>query len=134
MKITVVSGPPCSGKTHHIDTHRQPGDVVLDLDQLAHALGYPDPHLDWNTTHPAKAIALRARASALKAIRSLDVDATAWIIDTAGVLELPDTAELIALDPGPEECHRRAQASARPESTHQQIDNWYGIAVTSRDW
>ena len=68
MRVVVVTGPPCSGKTHHVQEHRNPGDVVIDFDTLAHALGYPHEHAAWPPDdHPARAVALRARASDLKA-------------------------------------------------------------------
>lgn len=33
-ELTIVFGPPASGKTTHVRTHAQPGDVVIDLDEI----------------------------------------------------------------------------------------------------
>lgn len=32
--VVLVCGPPCAGKTTHVEQHRQPGDVVLDQDVI----------------------------------------------------------------------------------------------------
>lgn len=34
MGITLVAGPPCAGKNHYVEQHRQDGDVVLDQDAM----------------------------------------------------------------------------------------------------
>ena len=40
--ITVVAGPPCAGKTTYVAAHRQPGDQVLDWDDVfAELTGLP---------------------------------------------------------------------------------------------
>ena len=36
--VTVVCGPPGSGKSTHVDGHKQPGDLVVDIDALYVAL------------------------------------------------------------------------------------------------
>jgi hypothetical protein len=121
----IVTGPPCSGKTTYIENHRQHRDIVIDLDALAHALGYPDPHLDHDTTHPARTYALRARASLLKLTREDRVDVPrVWIISTNGHDQGTTTIDLTATV-DVEELHRRAEADSRPPSTHQQIDAWF---------
>lgn len=33
-RVILVTGPPCAGKTTHVKLHAQPGDLVLDQDQL----------------------------------------------------------------------------------------------------
>lgn len=136
MQLIVISGPPCAGKTTHVQEHRQPGDLVLDLDTLAHALGYPTPHIDHAQLddHPARTAALTARASILKHRgRWTDNPATLWIIDTDG-RPLPG-AEIRTIDPGADVCHQRATLTGRHESTHAQIDQWYARHHPgSRDW
>ncbi|MFC3238240.1 HNH endonuclease, partial [Streptomyces nitrosporeus] len=46
--VTLVCGPPCSGKTTYVRDRAQGGDLVVDWDALAQALGSPHP---WD--HPA---------------------------------------------------------------------------------
>lgn len=106
--IRVVTGPPCSGKTTHVRKHAGPLDVVIDLDAIAHALGYPAEHIDWgetshpaspraktprantppstppgsNTPHPSRVAAMRARASLVKAALDNGFGAPCvWIVD-----------------------------------------------------
>ena len=42
--ITIVLGPPCGGKSTYVAEQAQSGDVVVDYDALAQALGSPTPH------------------------------------------------------------------------------------------
>lgn len=140
-RIHVVTGPPCSGKSTHIRDHARPGDVVIDLDLLAHALGYPDEHIDWDgPSYPARAAAMTGRASLIKHALGGKFAGDVWITDTAvsGVSAVRyDRAgvDLVNLDPGRDECHRRADADDRPAATHQQIDHWYGaLGTTSQEW
>lgn len=41
MRVRVVTGPPCSGKSTYVDEHANRGDLVIDLDRIAYAVGYP---------------------------------------------------------------------------------------------
>ena len=45
MTVTVVAGPPCSGKTHHVRTNAGPDDLVIDWDEIAVRLGSPRSHI-----------------------------------------------------------------------------------------
>lgn len=38
-RIILVTGPPCAGKTTYVEQRADPGDLVLDLDQIARDLG-----------------------------------------------------------------------------------------------
>lgn len=127
-----MSGPPCAGKTTYVDQHRGPEDVVIDFDRIAHALGYPTEHVAWPAdAHPARMVALRARASALRAVMDHRGDYTAWIVTSApGVAPSglqPDESHVI--DPGRDECWRRVDLRATNEvdanATRREIDAWY---------
>lgn len=142
-EVIVVTGPPCGGKSTHITEHADPTDVVIDLDHIATALGYPTDHIDWSepTPHPARSAAMIARASLVKA--TLDGKLRArrvWIVDAvlseiATVRYRRAGATFARIDPGPAECHRRATTAGRPPATHDQIDRWYGdLGTTSTDW
>lgn len=145
MRVTVVSGPPCSGKSTYVAEHAEPGDVVVDVDLIAHAFGYPTEHLDWSDTeqHPARTAALIARASVLKAVRAGRIDGRVWVIDAAGrvVDELRGVLidSMVDLDPGRDACLARARADGRPASTLEQIDRWFAarpgrVGATSQEW
>lgn len=43
-EVTLVAGPPCGGKSTHVQQHVQPGDLLVCLDLLAQAAGSPHPH------------------------------------------------------------------------------------------
>lgn len=134
--LTVVTGPPCAGKTTHITEHREPADVVIDLDHLAVALGSPHPHVAWTGSrsgHDVLAYAVRAFLvrTLMEDLKSGGFqDRTVWLVATA-----PQSwqwreyervgADIVELDPGREECHRRAAADGRPAGTGVQIDRWY---------
>jgi predicted kinase len=121
--ITVVSGPPCAGKSTYITENRQSGDVVVDLDPLLSAFGASERSFEGSFNK----VALAARAAAIDTILA-GVDCDAWIIDTN---LLPDSlakymdagAEFVALDPGMDECLTRA--AERPEWTADVIRDWY---------
>ena len=38
--FTVVTGPPCGGKSTHVREHAKPGDLIVDLDLIALALSH----------------------------------------------------------------------------------------------
>lgn len=136
MPIVVITGPPCAGKSTHVDEHREPADLVLDLDRLAHALGYPEDHVPIDSAHPAALAARAARSVLIKA--ALDqaprTRHTTWLIDARPASwQLHNYtragARIVHLDPGPVECERRAVAAGRPTSTLDQIRDWFATAM-----
>jgi predicted kinase len=44
MKVYLIYGPPCSGKTHYIKEHMQDGDIVCEVDDIYAAISGNDPH------------------------------------------------------------------------------------------
>ena len=124
--ITVVVGPPCAGKSTYVAAQKAAGDVVVDFDHLARALGSTEAHA---APEPVRAVAFAARKAAIKTV--LDgVDAPAWIIHTnpwPGQLATYESAgaDVVVLDPGLEECLARAASDSRPEGTEDAIRQWY---------
>lgn len=129
MSLVVVTGPPCSGKTTHVLKRRGPQDLVVDLDAIAHTLGYPHPHADWEHDHPAIHAARVARNAVVKAITDGQLDGDAWVIDarphpiSRRIYERAG-AQFVDLATPLAECARRAQADRRPVSTLEQIAAW----------
>lgn len=132
--LIVVSGPPCAGKTTYVNEHRAPADLIIDLDRIAYAFGYPTEQIDVAKPHAARNAAMVARASILKHLPYKDV--RTWVIDTKAnpIVWERRGAQVIVLDPGPEECHRRSAADFRNPSTDIEIDAWYAERSGSRDW
>lgn len=136
-----MAGPPCAGKTTYVEQHRGPDDVVIDFDVLAHALGYPAPHVAWPAdAHPARTVALRARASALRAASEVLGTHTVWIVSTnpgatAGIF----VNERHVIDPGLDECLARAVDRPDQDAVRREIEAWYlqhgaELDTPSRSW
>lgn len=129
MSITVVTGPPCSGKTRYVNEHRSDGAVVVDLDAIARALGYPAEHVTWNDQHPAVTAARGVRSHMVGLVQRR-LYSESWVIDatphptTLRIFERAG-ARVVRLDPGLDECRRRAIADGRDQSTLERIDAWY---------
>lgn len=129
--LHVVTGPPCSGKTTYIRKMARRGDLTVDLDDLAYSLGAGRGH---HAGGAPLAVALVARRMAIRyALRECSgpgSECDAWIIDT-----MPDGeavaryqragAEIVVLDPGLDECVRRARKDKRRKGTESAIMKWY---------
>jgi hypothetical protein len=133
--LTVVTGPPCSGKTTYVQESRQSHDIVVDFDALAVALGSPVTH---GHARPVWKTAIEARDAAVEAaIAQHHKGATVWVIDTR---PLPSKrrwytaqgARFVDLTAPVAELHRRADADGRPQSWHDQIDALTGGTVETR--
>jgi HK97 family phage prohead protease len=126
MTITVVVGPPCSGKSTFVDEHAKDGDVVVDFDRLAAAFGsktaHDAPYAIRNVTHAA-------REAAIDLILA-GIEADAWIIHSSPTPEWMSRyetagAQVQELDPGIDACLTRAREDSRPEWTEDAINRWY---------
>lgn len=131
MILTVVTGPPCSGKTTHVATNRDIEDLVLDIDTLARAFGYPGEQVDWGRPDiggAARDAARLARRVVLDG--AIEEQHPTWLIESSPHpisvrIWQRSGARFVTLDPGLEECHRRATHDRRPTATHEEIDRWY---------
>lgn len=128
MPLVVVTGPPCSGKSTYTRTHAKPGDITIDYDTLAQALGSSVSH-----THPdsIRVVTLAARRAALSAaIGQHHQGATVWVVDAqpsprrlyqyqaAG-------ARIVTMDhTNTAELHARAHTQGRPRFAHELIDTF----------
>lgn len=126
MTIHVVTGPPCAGKSTWAAKSKGTDDPIVDYDALAKCLGSPGHH-----EHPAPIgqVAFAARIAAIARVFD-GVDADAWIL--ASFLTQEKVDEYAAkgcvfhlLDPGLDECLRRAKADGRPDFTADRIREWY---------
>jgi hypothetical protein len=132
--ITVVTGPPCGGKSTYVAEHARLGDVVIDADRLALALsvdGTPDHGYPPYIRH----IAIGARAAAVVRACHLVPEIAVWIIHTAPQrIDLINYrqrgARIVTIDPGMEICLARA-AELRPYATPI-IRRWYEGSLHDR--
>jgi len=138
--ITVVTGPPCSGKSTYVRSHARPGDIIIDFDVMAQAFGSPNPHDHSQATRHVTIMARRAAIAAAVTVTATDV----WIVDCNisrdRLLAYQRVgARIVGLDADKAELHRRA-GMERPTLWHRLIDEWVPVAVqvpavdASRDW
>lgn len=125
--ITVVCGPPCAGKTSYVNAHAEPGDLVVDFDALAQALGSPSP---WDHPPAIAAAAHAAYRAVLRELPELVDEGNVWVVQARMT---PGSrygwqrrgARIVELDAEPAELHRRATAQGRSLAAHQRIDDWF---------
>lgn len=123
--INVIVGPPCAGKSTYVRENALPGDVIVDFDAIATALGahgrMPEGAL--------KEVTFAARTAVIDQLLE-GVAADSWIIHTNPGRPMVDRyrnagAEFVVLDPGIEVCEERAAADGRPGGTIEIIRQWY---------
>lgn len=133
--LTVITGPPCSGKSTEALKRHRPGAVLVDYDRIAQALGSPTPH---DHPDPIRWVATEARKAAItEAIRQHHAGAHVVIVQTR---IRPDDleryrqagADIVTLTADPAVLHARADAE-RPARWHHLIDQWTGVDMADLD-
>jgi 5-methylcytosine-specific restriction protein A len=82
IPLTIVCGPPAGGKSTYVATHRDPEDVVIDLDEIIRETTGRGRDADTRT----RRCALKERNNRLFALSSYDGPAkAAWFITTAAL-------------------------------------------------
>ncbi len=132
--VTLIYGPPCSGKTTYVRELAHHGDIIVDWDDLAREAGSTREH-----DHlPQYAAAAGRRRMELERDIADMTTGTAWIIRTLGnPTERQQAAErlratLLRIDPGGAECIHRAHHTGRPPATDELIIRWYADDWASR--
>lgn len=125
--ITVITGPPCAGKSTHARQHAMPGDIIIDFDTIAQALGSPAGH--GHEHHIAETAAAAWSAAVRETLLQCQGPRHAWVIDSK-----PSTwrageygragARYVHLTATAQELHRRAGEAKRPASWHARIDQF----------
>ena len=124
--IHIVSGPPCAGKSTYVKENAKDGDLRVDYDMIAQALGATNSHAAEGLVRTA---AFGAREGAIMAALK-DTEAESWIIHTSPSEEHMKMyeeagADFVNLDPGYEVCMERAKQDGRPQQTIDGIEKWY---------
>lgn len=122
--IHIVSGPPCAGKSTYVQEHKQEGDIVIDYDIIAEAVG----DTRWSTSNVDLVKAMRRSAIDWCLPRADSI--TAWVIDTdptqASLSRYHEAdADIVTLDVPMDECIRRAIADERPQQTIYAIEAYF---------
>jgi predicted kinase len=136
--LRIVSGAPCSGKSEFVRKNAKKGDLIISFDDIAEALGFPD-----RTRPPGiRGIVKAARVAMIEHLMEArsPFNSDIWIIDTDPVdsaferyRKYRGKVEFIELNPGMQECRRRAQSDNRPDWTYPVINQWYSRVDRERD-
>lgn len=127
IPVTVIAGPPCSGKSTLAQQLAQAGDQVIDFDLIAVELGSGHPWAHSSSTRHAAGVELARRVRLLHGATG----GRAYLIRTAPEARTREQlaqdlgAVVWVLNPGLVECLRRAQADRRPRGTGQAVRLWY---------
>lgn len=124
--IHIITGPPCAGKSTYVREHAEEGDLRVDYDLIAQALGAVNSHA---AEGAVKQAAFDAREGAIRAALRYR-DAESWIIHTTPSEEhmklYEDAgADVVELDPGYDVCMERAKRDGRPQQTIDGIEKYY---------
>lgn len=132
MTLTIVTGPPASGKSTYVQQHAKPGDITIDYDAIANTLTPPDgkPH---KHTPIIKAITKAARQAAIDAALKHHHEVDVYIIHSlpgATTLQRYRTlgARIVTIDPGIDTVLARCKAE-RPWQMQQAVKEWYAQAA-----
>jgi hypothetical protein len=128
IPLTIVSGPPASGKTTYLQENARPGDVVIDLDGIMRRLRPTYTHWSGGLNKTLFNRAIRERNTMLGRLKG-ESGKRAWFIVSAPTQAERNWwqsklgGEIVLLHPGTEECKRRALERGTPQAVAG-IDRW----------
>jgi hypothetical protein len=133
IPLTIVCGPPASGKTTYVRDRAKPGDVVIDLDGIMTKLRPGYTH--WADGGLDKGLFNRAVRERNQMLGSLSKATTgqAWFIVSAPTQQERAWwhrklgGKVVLLHPGADECKRRAKERGTPNAIAG-VDRWEAAA------
>lgn len=136
MTLHIVTGPPCAGKSTYVAEHAKDGDVRVDFDLLAQALGFQGRHC---SKGHVRSVTYAARKAAIAYLME-HADSTefdGWVIHSSPRAEQMEEyeacgAQFHALDTDMETCLARAVEDERPEETAEHIREWFNNMEKSK--
>lgn len=131
MSLTVLIGPPCSGKTTWVLEHAGAHDIVIDYDRIAVALAGTGAHTH---KHPKvlKEVTMVARRAAIREALKHAAVVNVYLIHTHPAPHdmaayRRDGATLIVLDPGRDVVTQRCR-TMRTTGHLAAVKRWYTAA------
>lgn len=123
--IVYVVGPSCAGKSTLVRSLLKDGDVVVDFDAIAGALGAMTPH---SAKGHVKDLCFKVRTLVEGVVLEKDLDA--WVIRSElkpdEIKALGESgAKFLVVDPGVDVAIERALMDGRPDGTVERIKQWY---------
>ena len=123
--LHIIIGPPCAGKSTYVRENAEDGDVIVDFDAIAKALGSETAH---DAPSQVRECAFEARRAVIE--KAMASGFEAWVIHSNPTAQQMDEyakadAEIVTLAPDMETCLERAEADGRPEGTADAIRRWY---------
>jgi hypothetical protein len=129
LSVTLVSGPPCGGKSSYLATYAKPSDLIVDYDALAIALRYGASSHEHVDVH--KPFICEARDAVLDRLMLGNHGVRqAWIVNAGArrsdrnMYRRRYGAEVIVVLSPEDVCLRRA-ASQRPGDWHRYVKSWF---------
>jgi hypothetical protein len=125
VSLTIVTGPPCGGKSTYVRDHAATGDIIIDLDRIGLAITTTDiEHHDYPL--PVRRVAMTVRDYAIQAALNQADRTNVWIIECAPDRSRYDRhgATYIDCDPGKAISLERA-STERPGHVADLIERYY---------
>ncbi len=130
MTVYVVTGPPAAGKSTWIRDHAKPGDITIDYDTLAQALSPSLPNDPAEQPTHIAAVVNAARAAAFDdAVLNTATQCNVYLVHAMPSRQHMNRYrkygfEIVTIDPGYDECMRRAVAE-RTQRQQSVVADWY---------